>query len=393
MSAMDHVRRLANGIGPRGSTTAGESAAAGYVVDVLRHAGLQPVRESFRSARSAWAPFSLLFGCMIVAGLLFWLAGRLGAVVALGLSIAAIASALVEMRFGPNPVRWLLPKGRSQNVWATVDAREAADEQVVLVAHVDTHRTPLIFSTDTWVRLFGKLVSLGLGCAVLLVALFAAGVPFPWLALRYATIAPMLVAVGILALTLQAEFTPYTAGANDNASGVGVALHLAERLTREPLRHTSVRVLLTGCEEVGCYGADAFLKAHRNELAGAAWLPIDTVGTRDADPIYFRRERFLTTTRSDPKLLKMAGTVAERHPELGARAAEMGGAYTEGSIGAKYGLRVLTLGSQNRQGRLSEWHRPTDTVTNVSEATIEATEAFVWALLLELDESSYRIRE
>jgi len=393
MSAMDHVRWLADVIGPRGSTAAGEFAAADYVFDVLERTELRPVREPFRSARSAWAPYSLLFGLVIAGGLVFWFVDRIGAIVALGLSIVAFASALVEMRFRPNPLRWLLPKGSSRNVWAAIDARETADEQVVLVAHLDTHRTPLVFSTDAWVRLFEKLVPIGLGCVVLLILLFALAIPLPGSPIKYAAIAPLLgVALGIFALTLQAEFTPYTAGANDNASGVGVVLCLAERLAAEPLQRTSVHVLLTGCEEVGCYGADAFLRAHRHELGRAAWVSIDTVGTSDADPTYLKQERFLATTESDPHLLALADAVARQRPELGARPVETGGAYTEGAIGAKYGLRVLTLGSRNRAGMLSEWHRPTDTVANVSEATIEATEAFVWALLVKLDEQVHRDR-
>jgi len=390
MSAIDHVRGLAEAIGPRGSTGPGERAAADYAFDVLEHIGLGPSMETFRSGRSAWAPFSLLFGCVIAGCLLFWFVGRIGAIVALGMSIAALASALVEMRFRANPLRWLLPKGRSQNVWAAIGATEAAGEQVVLVAHLDTHRTPLVFSTDGWVRLFERLVPIGLGCVVLLILLFALGIPLTWPSLKFAAIAPLGVALGIFALTLQAEFTPYTAGANDNASGVGVVLRLAERLAAEPLRHTSVHVVLTGCEEVGCYGADAFLGAHQHELARAAWLSIDTVGTKDACPTYLKQERFLATTKSDPRLLALADAVAEGHPELGARPVEMGGAYTEGAIGAKYGLRVLTFGSRNRAGLLSEWHRPTDTVANVSEATIEATEAFVWELLVDLDRAAAR---
>ncbi len=385
MSAFEHVRYLAETIGPRGSTTAGEAAGADYAFGVLERIGLRPVRESFRSARSAWAPFSLFFGTVIGSGFLFLFGGRLGAIVGLVLSVVAFMSTLVEMRFRANPLRWLLPKGTSQNVWARIEAEESADQQVVLVAHLDTHRTPLVFSTDRWVRLFEKLVPIGLGCAVLLIALFALGIFLPWSSFRFAAIAPLAVAVGILVLTLQADFTPYTAGANDNASGVGIVLDLAERLAAEPLRRTSVWVLLTGCEEVGCYGADAFLKAHSHELAGAAWLPIDTAGTKEADPTYLREERFLATTKSDPDLLQLVEAVCAEHPEIGARPIEMAGAYTEGAIGAQYGLRVLTFESQNRAGMLSEWHRPTDTVANVSETTIERVEALVWELLAEMD--------
>ena len=385
MSAIDHVRYLAETIGPRGSTTSAEAAAAEYVFGELKRMGLRPVIEPFRSARSAWAPFTLLFCLVIASGLLFLLVDRLGAIVALGLSIATLASALVEMRFRPNPLRWLLPKGTSRNVWATIDAEESAAEQVVLVAHLDTHRTPVVFSTDGWVRLFAKLVPIGLGCAVLLIALFGLGVLLPWPSLRYASIAPLSIALGILTLTLQAEFTPYTAGANDNASGVGVVLDLAERLASEPLRNTSVRVLLTGCEEVGCYGADAFVRAHRSELGNAVWLAIDTVGSADADPVYLVEERFLATTRSDQGIVSLAEEICADHPEWRVRPVRTAGAYTEGVIGARYGLRVLTLGSRTRTGALSEWHRPTDTVQNVSEETFEMTEAFVRRLLDALD--------
>ena len=385
MSAIDHVRYLAETIGPRGSTTSAEAAAAEYAFGELKRSGLRPVIEPFRSARSAWAPFSVLFGFVIAAGFLFQFAGRLGAIVGLGLSTAALVSALVEMRFRPNPLRWLLPKGESQNVWAAIDAEVSAAEQVVLVAHLDTHRTPLVFSTDGWVRLFGKLVPIGLGCAVLLIALFALGVGLPWPALRYASIAPLGVALGILALTLQADFTPYTAGANDNASGVGVVLDLAARLAAKPLSHASVRLLLTGCEEVGCYGADAFLGAHRDELGRAVWIAIDTVGSRDADPAYVIEERFLATTRSHPDLIRLAEGIGKDHPEWRVRPIITAGAYTEGAIGAKHGLRVLTLHSQPRSGAMVGSHRPSDTVENVSEATLEDAVAFVWEMLVKLD--------
>ena len=390
MSAIDHVRYLAGTIGPRGSTTPAEAAAAEYAFGELERVGLRPMRETFRSARSAWAPYSIFWGAVIASGALFLFAGQIGAIVALGLSAIALGSVLLEMLFRPNPLRWLLPTGRSRNVWAEIAAREEARERIVLVAHLDTHRTPRVFSTDGWVRLFGRLVPIGLVCTVSLVALFATGIPYAWPALRFAAIPLLLVTLGMLGLTLQADMTPYAAGANDNASGVAVVLNLAKRLTEAPLRRTSIYVVLTGCEEVGCYGADAFLRAHRHEFAGAAWIPIDTVGSRDADPVYLKAERFLATTRSDPDLVRLADELGADHPEWRVRSVHTAGAYTEGVIGAKHGQRVLTIGSQTRSGILSEWHRPTDTVENVSEETLVTTESFVWELLADLDARATR---
>ena len=385
MSAMDHVRRLAETIGPRGSTTPAEAAAAEYAFAELQRLGLRPVLEPFRSARSAWAPFSVFFGSVIASGLLFLLVGRCGAIAGLGLSMLTILSTLVEMQFRPNPLRWILPRGTSQNVWATVDAREAATEHAVLVAHLDTHRTPLVFSSDSWARLFAKLVPIGLGCAGVMILLFALGIAFPWPALRYASLAPLAVSLGILVLTTQADLTPYTAGANDNASGVGVILDLAAHLATKPLSHVSVTLLLTGCEEVGCYGADAFLKRHRSDVGDAAWIAVDTVGSADGKPVYLVAERFLVTTRGHPALIRLAGEISSAHPDWGVRPITTAGAYTEGAIGGKHGLRVLTVGSQSPSGGMSEWHRRTDTVANVSEEAMEVTERFISEFLMGLD--------
>jgi len=385
MSALDHVRQLAETIGPRGSTMPTEAAAAEYTVSELQRLGLCPVVQRFTSALSAWAPFSVLFGSVIVSGLLFLLTGRLGAVVGLGLSMLALLSALLEMQFRPNPLRWILPRGTSQNVWAKVDARVAAAQHAVLVAHLDTHRTPLVFSSDRWVSLFGRLVPIGLGGAALLILLLALGVAWPWPALRYASMVPLAVSLGILVLTVQADLTPYTAGANDNASGVGVVLGLAARLAAEPLSHVSISLLFTGCEEVGCYGADAFLRVHRNDVGTAAWMPVDTVGSADGRPVYLVSERFLLTTRSDPSLIRLADEISREHPDWEVRSIATAGTYTEGAVGAKHGLRVLSFGSQARSGGMSEWHRPTDTVDNVSEKTMKETERFIWEFLKALD--------
>jgi len=382
---MKHVRYLAETIGPRGSTTPKEAEAARYAAEALRQAGLEPVTESFTSARSAWYPYVLFSGLVLVGELWFWIGGRWGAIAALVLASLAIVSVLRELAFRSNPLRWLLPKGPSQNVWGRLPPRDQPRQQVVLLGHLDTHRTPLVFSTDRWVRLFGLLVPVGLVSTVLLVVIFAVGVAATGWLWRLLSLPFALIALGLFLVTLQADFSPYTAGANDNATGAGIVLSLAERLKKEPLAHTAVWAVLSGCEEVGCYGADAFAQAHRGELGHAAWIALDSVGGASAGPAYLTRETFLLITRSDPSLLALADRVAARHPELDAYAHTFSGAYTEGAIGGKHGFRVLTLVSHRRDGVLPEWHRPTDVVDNLDPGVVERTETFVWELLQEID--------
>lgn len=384
MSAMDHVRHLAETIGPRGSTTPQEAQAAQYAADVLRRLGLEPTVEPFTSAKSAWYPYVLFSVLMLVGVILFWAAGKAGAVAALILALVALGSVLLELAFRPNPFRAVLPKGHSQNVWARIPPTGEIQNRVVLLGHLDSHRTPLVFSTDAWLRLFRALVPLGLVSSVLLAVLFAVGIALPGLGWRMAALPFALVLLGILALTVQADLTPYSAGANDNASAVGVVLCTAERLKAQPLARTEVWAVLTGCEEVGCYGADAFARAHKGELGRAVWIALDGVGSRGR-PVYITRETFLLPSPSDPELVALAKRVAASHPDIGAEGEAFSGAYTEGAIGVMRGFRVLTLTSAPRGWVLTEWHRPTDTVANLDADVLARSEAFLWALLRELD--------
>ncbi len=386
MPAMEHIRHLAETIGPRGSTTPQEAEAARYAARVLKDLGLEPITEPFTSARSAWYPYVLFTGLVLLAEILFWAAGRAGAIVAAALTAVALASVLLELAFRPNPIRWLLPKGRSQNVWARRMPTGEVRRNVVVTGHLDTHRTPLVFSTDRWVRLFSRLVPIGLASAIALLVLFILGAAVPGLLWRLLSLPFALVVLGVFLITLQADFSPYTAGANDNATGAGIVLSLAERLSREPLAHTAVWLVLSGCEEVGCYGAEDFARRHKGELGDAVWITLDSVGGAHSSPAYLTQETFLLTVPSDPQLLALAERVAARHPEWDAHPYRFRGAYTEGSIAAKYGFRVLTVTSHRRDSTFSEWHRPTDTVDRLDPQVVEHTEAFVWEILQEIDQ-------
>lgn len=385
MTAMDHVRFLAETIGPRGSTTAREAEAASYAARVLRGMGLEPATEIFLSARSAWRPYALFTGLFLLATALFATGAPWGAIGALGVGLLALASVLLELAFRPNPFRWALPKGKSQNVWACIEPSEKASANLVLLAHLDSHRTPLVFSTDLWLRVFKTLIPLGLASAVFMLVLFAIGIFAPGDVLRILVLPPALISLGILLLTLQADQTPYTAGANDNASGAGTALALAKRLAESPLRRARAWVVLTGCEEVGCYGAQAFAAAHKAELGNAFWLALDSVGGLTADPVYLRKETFLLTSRSDPRLLALGDAVAEEWGDLRAHARDFAGAYTEGAIGVMNGFRALTFMALPRRGPLPGWHRPSDRFEAVDPDVVRRTEEFVWEVIQRID--------
>jgi hypothetical protein len=179
--------------------------------------------------------------------------------------------------------------------------------------------------------------------------------------------------------------SPYTPGANDNASGAAVVLALAERLKDQPLANTEVWVLNSGCEEVGLYGAAAFVREHRKELAGACFIPLDSVGGPRTGPCFITREGMVKRYRSDPALVALCHEVAKQRPELGAYPGVMKLAYTEGAIGVRNGLRTLTFVNLTPAGELPHWHQPSDVFENVDPDVLSRTSEFLWELLQRID--------
>jgi hypothetical protein len=229
------------------------------------------------------------------------------------------------------------------------------------------------------------LVPIGLISSILLIILFIIGIFDSGSLWRLLSIPFLVIFAAFFGITFQADFTPYAPGANDNASGAAIVLHLAERLTMEPLSQTSVWAVLNGCEEVGCYGAEAFALAHLDDLQDAIWIAIDSVGAQDTVPHYLTHETFLLTVKSDPELISLADKVSSSSPELSALPYHFKGAFTDGVIGEKHGFRVLTLLSFHTDGGLPEWHRPTDVIANVDPDVVRKNETFLWELLQQID--------
>ena len=382
---MRHLRHLAVEIGPRGSTTPQERQAAAYARERLEAAGLETHWEPFRAPVSGWRPFALasLAGLLSVA--LVLLGGRLGAILGGTVMAVATASVFLEMYFRRNPLRALVPWAESQNVWARVPAARQATRRVLLVGHLDTHRTPWLFTTPTRLAAFRIITTFGIVGFVLGTLLFLAigalGLdalrPWAW------ALAPLYLIV--LAATLQPDATPFTQGANDNASGAAVVLSLAERLAREPLARTEVWALASGCEEVGSYGAQAFADAHRADLPGLLAISIDNVGGRGAGACYTTVEGMVFPLKPSPELLALAERLRAERPELNAYAKPYTTLHTDATALMVRGVPSLSFVGLTPDGVIPDWHTVGDVFERVDPGAVETTEAFVLELLRRFD--------
>lgn len=412
--ALRHLEHLAGVIGPRGSCTPQERQASEYCFRVLRELGYEPQMVEFRAPRSGWASYSIGSGLMLLAVALSVLQpGPAARAAAALVALAVTASTFLQLLFRANPLAWLVPTGRSQNVYAVAPPRRKPDgkpdgkpEQggrrrtVVVVGHVDTHRTPVAMASPLAFRMFQGLTTAGVVAFVVLTAALGVAWLRPDLASAWlqpgGVLRPLLATVAVViavvfAVTLQPEFSRFVPGANDNASGAAAALALAERLRARPLEHTEVWLLNSGAEEVGAAGPIHLLRAHP-ELRDADWLVLDTIAGPRTGPCLITAEHLLVPLRAHPALLDAARVVAAARPELGVYEHYYRGLFSEHSPLVVAGCRSLAVINFTRDGVLPHWHRPTDTVANIDPEVLDRTEAFAWALLEALDRQAGAIR-
>jgi Iap family predicted aminopeptidase len=259
---------------------------------------------------------------------------------------------------------------------------------VVLCAHLDTHRTPVFYSSKRWHALFSILVGLSFLIMIAGVLIYATALLFGWENLRWASLGLVPVQLFSLGMCLHADFTPFSPGANDDASGVAAVLALAKRLSKNPLEGTEVHLAFTGCEEVGARGMSAFLEKHGKSLGReAVYIILDEVGLGELK--YLTADGPLIKHKTHPRALEAARKAAQALP--GKKILEGPGlAYTDALQATKRGLIALTLCTipDAQSGDESHWHRMSDTLENVHVEDIDNCLTFVWTLLQQLDQQS-----
>ncbi len=382
----EHIRVLAEDIGPRGSTTEAEREGAVYCQDVLKGLGLEARLEGFTSARSIYHPHVVSAIGLLIAFAVYPLAGRTTAGIAAILTGVMLACELLELGFRPNPLRWLIPKGRSQNTVATIDPTGEVRQDVVLIGHVDSHRSPIIFSSDRWLAFYGAFIAIAFASFVMQFVLFALGAVWQWWWVWYAVIPSAGCAAVLLAICLQADATPYSPGANDNATAAGLVLTLGEHLRTEPPAHSRVWLACTGCEEVQHYGARDLFRRHKDAMTEPKAVVFESLGCDG--PAWLKREGIIILFQADPQLRELAERLAADRPELKAYATQIMGGNTELADAVRAGVPAITLCGITRDGKLPYWHRPGDTVDKIDREVLSRAYAYSWAYLRALDDAA-----
>lgn len=374
-TALEAIDVLAGQIGPRAPTSEQEAAAARWLAERLEQLGLETEIEGFPAYRSFGLFYIPLFVLALASG---WFK-RLGAKVALGGLAAAIGFWEGEFRsWGSLGRLW---PGSSQNVCAVIDSAGQAERTVCLVCHLDSSRSGMMFS-PVLAPYLGKILA-GVSGAVGVQAAAHLLTRLPTRLGLWGSKLSRGVIAAALALVVERELRGEdVAGANDNASGVGACLALAEQLAAAPLSQTRVVVLATGGEEAGVLGMRHFLASR--DTRDWLFLNFDGVGA-DASLRYLRVEGGpLSPRRADEEMVRLAERIGAELPELGLSACDHGSGlpYDATAVLARGG-RALTLVCQGRS--IPNYHWPSDLPTEIEPASLGRAIRLAQEMLVGID--------
>ena len=410
--ALEQASALASAFPGRGSATQAEAAAAEHVRRQLAALGVVNVRpQTFQGQRSIWLFLAQVFGLALVGhAAVFLLVPPLGKYAALLIAVVFFALSFLQLwrkfTFQPllahaaknslraKPGQSSLPSGASQNIVSVIPSTAAAERRVVLLAHLDSHRAVWLFAHPLIARAYSFISPLALYGVLAAPFFYAAALladisVLSWMALLLAAIHFIAWFTGVTA-----DLGPYSPGANDNASAVGSLLALAERLQVEPLAHTEVWLVFTGCEESGGEGMLHFLAEYGETLKDALFIDLELVGIGDR-LAFLENEGILRPRTISPAVRKQVQAAAQRLVERNAEGEGSGsvpiiqpvrgalrGVFTEMNIAWEQGFHgvCLTVGS-SVDGSLPQWHRLTDIPKNFQESAFACTHALVWELL------------
>jgi hypothetical protein len=377
---MRHIRALSVEIGARPATSPAEAQAAAYVESELNRLQIETQRQPFatnaRLSQKA-VPAFLLCAAALLIGLRrgrFWqIAGGLIAIVG-GLNMPSV------WRLRPMFWEYGMPRRDSQNVIGKLSPAGKRHKKIVVMAHLDTsyHRQS---AHPALVGLFPILADGTAITPILTGLLSVAGLfrPLRWLG--------MLGMFGGAGAVIADELSGGSSGANDNASGVAVALGIAEALRENPLEETEVWFVFTGSEQSGVGGTQALLEKHGSTLSDALFINLKMVGAGEV--AWATQQGLGLFGRYEPRygLLPIAERAAAAHPELGVMGKPMLFIDDLTAI-VDWGFSGITITAYDRlTGQPPNLHRNTDRFEAIDPQTLERASAFVLEMIRQLDSS------
>lgn len=311
---VDQSRHVIETFGPRAPGSAGERAAQAYIAACMTEMGADEVQyEPFPVASEAFMRFQTVSGTLLILSFaVYWFLPPLALVAGIA-AFAVTWHQFIHYRLLLDP---LYPQTESANVYARWAPTGPVKRRIILNAHADAAYEWRYHYL--WPKNFPGLVRYLLlampvaGVAQIVATLIWMGAPSSDALIYLGVVQALCLPAFVLALFFT-DFTQPVPGANDNLSGVFLALGVIQglRASGTALEHTEIACLITGSEEAGLRGAKAWSARHASDMKDCetAILVLDTI--RDLKHLTVYERDLNGTVRNDADFSELVRAAAE----------------------------------------------------------------------------------
>lgn len=369
--AFEHLGYLVECCGDRRVGTPGNALAAAYISRIMTDAGYRVECEYFHTPGGVQEPFAVTMAMGFVSSWLLSRGGRLSRLAGLATAGLMAASVVGEETTLFHPARAFFPRKKGRNIVCRPEgARSDEVPAVLVVAHYDTvnedysFRPGLVRFLPAGYRFYCAFPLLGV--------LSSRARKRTWG--RLYRLAMLCGAAGLLHWLYSGEANP---GANDNGSGVAVALRVAEELGGEGGRCPDTWFLFTDAEEAGLSGMLDFCRSYAGLPGRTHVVNLESVGSGKLH--YLEREGQLIRRKSYGRLHELVRSYArENGLEIASRREVTFG--TDALVAVARGCSTVTLTRLDSEGFIPGWHFE-DSLDGIDGDALEETAVFARGLV------------
>jgi hypothetical protein len=298
--------------------TDAERRAANHVADRLRSSGRGAEVEPIH----VHPQYALVMALHCLLGFAGSLASVASPPVGFALVLLAATSMYLDLNGRLYLLRRLFFRRASQNV-VSRGSHPDAPARLLIAAHLDSAKTGSYFDPGARrrnERIAGllpfpwgpfRLLFWSLAALLPLLGLRLAGIDSNGISVLQ-LIPTLALLIGVFSL-VDIELSDVVPGANDNASGVAVALELGAELQARSPEHLDVWVVITGGEECLSEGMRAFVRSHRDELERSSTFVVNLDSVGRGDLRYSVSQGFAVSFEMDRRLIELCAALGEGH--------------------------------------------------------------------------------
>ncbi|MHA1756957.1 MAG: M28 family peptidase [Promethearchaeota archaeon] len=294
---------------------------------------------------------------------------------ALSFSIIAFTYALLSEKIASYSLgrfKNIGKKIKCHNIYWSITPKERPKYHLIMCGHIDSKSQTFPVKLRAFLMIAMTITMLIFSIRALLFSIYLLIGSFLWI--KDVVIPSIYSMIWTYFITLSILFNGYgnkSPGANDNLTGTACVIQLARYFQKNPLKNTELVFLLTDAEEMGLYGAQAFIDEKNKDFhpKNTFFIVYDTIGDK---PLLNLKSFGIPPKIVSKRFQKIVALAKEKNmlPKLKSMYLPIGAA-TDHVIFKRYGYDVLIIASLCKKV-----HTKNDTIDYIyEEPLIQALEA------------------